>query len=191
MDALSTGLVPAQLRREELPSYDEHHKAKHRILEEYMKVWMAKLARTYPRVAVVDGFASAGRYRDGRVGSPIIFMRAFLDHTARTTFRAPPHFVFIEERRDFAQHLQWEIDQQEDLRGARVDVIRGTYAEAFPRAVDWLTRRYGEAPLPTFAFVDPLGYENTPWTLLRDYRRRLGRTRKPWSTCLRTSWPGS
>lgn len=44
-----------------LPPYDEHHKAKHRLVAEYMKVWFAKLAQTYPQVAVIDGFASVGR----------------------------------------------------------------------------------------------------------------------------------
>ena len=30
-----------------------------------MKVWLAKLAQTYPQVAIIDGFASAGRSRFG------------------------------------------------------------------------------------------------------------------------------
>jgi three-Cys-motif partner protein len=164
------------LPKSELPPYDEHHKAKHRLLEEYMKVWLAKLAQTYPQVAIVDGFASAGRYQDGRVGSPLVFLQAYLTHTARGRFKAPPHFIFIEAKRSFAQHLQWEIDQIPDLAGAHVDVIHAEYQDAFPRAVDHLQRRYSGAALPTFAFVDPLGYEKTPFALLSDYRARLGRT---------------
>ncbi len=141
-----------------------------------MKVWLPKLAQRYPRVAIIDGFASAGRYRDDRIGSPLVFLRAYLDHAARKNFKSPPHFVFIEARREFAQHLRWEIDQVPDLAGAKIDLIHGEYADAFPRAVDWLSRHYRGAPLPTFAFVDPLGYMNAPWALVRDYRRRLGKT---------------
>ena len=175
MIALSTPLVPQQLPRDRLPEYDEHHKAKHRLLHEYMKVWLAKLAQTYSQVAIVDGFASAGRYQDGRTGSPLVFVDAYLTHAARERFRAPPHFVFIEAERSFAQHLRWELDAIPDLGGARVDVIHAEYEGAFPRAVEWLQRAYGGA-LPTFAFVDPLGYEKTPFALLSDYRARLGRT---------------
>jgi three-Cys-motif partner protein len=176
MSGLSPPLEPAQLHRESLPAYDEHHKAKHRLLAEYMKVWLAKLAQTYGQVAIVDGFASAGRYRDGRVGSPLIFLDAYRTHAARARFRAPPHFVFIEAKRSFAQHLRWEVDQLTDLAGVRIDVLHGEYEDAFPRVVECLQRRYGRLPLPTFAFIDPLGYEKAPFALLSDYRARLGRT---------------
>jgi three-Cys-motif partner protein len=171
MSALSTPLDPLALPPERLPPYDEHHKAKHRLLEEYMKVWLAKLAQTHPHVAIIDGFASAGRYRDGRIGSRLIFLRTYLTHAARARFKAPPHLVFIESRRDFAQHLRFELDAM-DLRGIEVDLIHGEYKVEFPRVVDFLATRYGQPP--TFAFVDPLGYDNTPFALLRDYRAQLG-----------------
>jgi three-Cys-motif partner protein len=171
MSSLSAPLDPAALPPERLPPYDEHHKAKHRLLEEYMKVWLAKLAQTHPQVAIIDGFASAGRYRDGRIGSPLIFLEAYLTHAARGRFKAPPHFVFIESRRDFAQHLRSELETM-DLRGIEIDVIHGEYQREFPRAVEFLATRYGWPP--TFAFVDPLGYDSTPFALLRDYRARLG-----------------
>jgi three-Cys-motif partner protein len=141
-----------------------------------MKIWLAKLAQSYPQVAIVDGFASAGRYQDGRVGSPLVFLDAYLTHTARERFKAPPHFVFIESRLDFAQNLRWEIDQIPDLHGATVDLIHGEYEDAFSHVVEWLRRRYANAPLPTFAFVDPLGYQKTPLSSLRNFRASLGRT---------------
>jgi three-Cys-motif partner protein len=173
MSGLSTPLEPVPLPADRLPEYDEHHRAKHRILEEYMKVWLAKLGQTYSQISVVDGFASAGRYRDGRVGSPLVFLNTYLTHAARDNLKAPPHFVFIEARKEFAQHLRWELDQIPDLFGARVDLIHAEYEGAFPTVVNELAARY-RPPLPTFAFVDPLGYEKTPFGLLRDYRARLG-----------------
>ena len=141
-----------------------------------MKVWLAKLGQGYPQVAIIDSFASAGRYRDDRPGSPLIFLTAFLHHAARASFNAPPHFVFIEEKAEFARHLQWEVNALGDLAGAQVDVIHARYADAFPRAVEWLAKRYARVVPPTFTFVDPLGYEKTPWMLLRGYRQQLGRT---------------
>jgi three-Cys-motif partner protein len=139
-----------------------------------MKVWLAKLAQSYVQVAIIDGFASAGRYRDGRVGSPLIFLEAYLTHIARDRFRSPPHFVFIEARREFAAHLRYEIDALGDLAGAEVDVVLAEYEDAFPRVFKWLSANYTVPILPTFAFIDPLGYEKAPLKLLREYRAELG-----------------
>jgi three-Cys-motif partner protein len=176
MSGLVTSVAGVALSKNRLPHYDEHPKAKHRLLEEYMKVWFAKLAQSYPQVAVIDGFASAGRYQDGRPGSPLIFLRGYLDHAARTNFRSPPHFDFIEARRRFAEHLVSEIEALPDLAGSRVEVIHGEYEDQFPLVIDALLGRYRAQRPPTFAFVDPLGYAKAPFPLLRDYRARLGKT---------------
>ena len=171
---LSTEILGKALDSSDLPVYDEHHTAKHKLLREYMKVWLAKLAQTYQQVAIIDGFASAGRYSDGRIGSPLIFLESYLTHVARDRFKSPPHFVFIEARRDFAAHLKYEIEACGDLAGAEVDVIHAEYKAAFPRAFKWLSANYTVPILPTFAFVDPLGYEKAPFQLLRAYREDLG-----------------
>ena len=92
-----------------------------------MSAWLPKLGFSYPQVAIVDGFASAGRYRDGRRGSPLIMLDAYLGRSAgdRARFKHPPDFTFIESKRSFAQHLRDEIDAIGDLKGARVEVIHG------------------------------------------------------------------
>jgi len=174
VSSLSSELAAKALSTSGLPVYDEHHTAKHVLLREYMKVWLAKLAQSYPQVAVIDGFASAGRYRDSRVGSPLIFLEAYLTHVARDRFRSPPHFVFIEARREFASHLRYEIEALGDLAGAEVDVVHAEYEDAFPTVFRWLSTNYNVPILPTFAFIDPRGYEKAPFKLLRDYRAELG-----------------
>ncbi len=72
MSELDSKIVAAKLPSEKLPVYDAHHRAKHELLRRYMDVWMAKLGFSYGKVALVDGFASAGRYREGQRGSPLI-----------------------------------------------------------------------------------------------------------------------
>jgi three-Cys-motif partner protein len=173
MTELSSGLSGKLLDRSDLPEYEEHHAAKHGILREYTKAWLPKLGISYPQVAIVDGFASAGRYRDGREGSPLIFLNAYLDHTGRSRLQAPPHFIFIESVKKYATHLRAEIDAVEDLHGATVDVIHGSYEKELPRVVAFLAGQYRQ-PVPAFAFVDPRGYNENPFEVLRDYRRRLG-----------------
>lgn len=56
---------------------DDHSRRKHKILKEYMARYLAvrcSLPRERFRIAIVDGFAGAGRYRCGSSGSPLIFI---------------------------------------------------------------------------------------------------------------------
>lgn len=56
----------------------DHSRAKHTILRQYifdyLKVRCAIPQQTRFRIAIVDGFAGAGRYGDGSPGSPLIFV---------------------------------------------------------------------------------------------------------------------
>jgi three-Cys-motif partner protein len=173
MSALDSGLTPARLARAKMPAYSAHHRAKHELLRRYMDVWMPKLGFTYNQVALVDGFASAGRYQDDKKrGSPLIMLDAYLGREDRGRFKAPPHFVFIESKKSFAQHLKAEVEAYPSLHGATVDVIHGTYEDEFPRVVEHLATAYRQ-PVPTFAFVDPLGYGNNPFSHIEDFKRRM------------------
>jgi three-Cys-motif partner protein len=160
------------LPRAKLPAYAAHHAAKHSLLREYANVWLPKLGFTYPRVAIVDAFASAGRYRDGQPGSPLLLLQAYTGRSDTAKFRTPPIFRFIESNRSFAEHLRAEIDDLGDLKGANVEVIHGRYRDCFPTVIEELGRL--PTPLPCFAFIDPLGYSETPFDLVERYRRRLG-----------------
>lgn len=173
MSELSSQLDGKRLANAELPAWEEHHEAKHNILFEYTKAWLPILGQSYAQVAIVDGFASAGRYGNNRRGSPLVFLETYIEHKSRDALKAPPHFVFIESNLRFAKHLQAEVDQLADLHDAEVDVIHGEYQDVFPTVADYLAHRY-RGTVPTFTFVDPLGYENTPFALLRAYRKTLG-----------------
>lgn len=169
------GSAADMMERSLLPAYAAHHVAKHAVLREYMNAWLPKLGFSYPQVAVIDGFASAGRYRDGQRGSPLIMLDAYLGRSDadRSRFKHGPLFTFIESKRSFAEHLRAEIDAIDDLKGASVEIIHGSYEKEFPKVVERLASTYGQ-PLPTFAFVDPRGYRETPFDLIRSYRRQLG-----------------
>ena len=173
MVELPQGVEGKRLDLEQLPPWSPHHAAKHALLREYINAWFPKLGFTYRQTVVIDAFASAGRYGGKQPGSPMVLLQAYTGRKDQQRFKAPPHFIFIESELRFAQHLRAEVDAIGDLRGARVDVLHGTYEELFPQVVAYLQFRYGQ-PLPVFAFVDPRGYSETPFALLRDYRRRLG-----------------
>lgn len=135
---------------------------------------MPKLGFTYDLVALVDGFASTGRYRDGERGSPLITLDAFVGRSPadRARFKHPPHFVFIESNKPFARHLKAEVESYPTLHGATVDVIYGSYEDHFPRVVDHLATTYRQ-PVPTFAFIDPRGYADNPFSHIEVFKRRL------------------
>ncbi len=173
MPDLPPSIKACPLATDSLPTYAAHHAAKHQLLRVYAHAWLPKLGFRYPQTAIVDAFASAGRYRNGRPGSPLILLQAYIGRDDQQRFMAPPHFVFIESRREFATSLRAEIDALGDLKGARVDVLHGTYEKIFPKVIDFLAAQY-QAPLPVFTFVDPRGYKETPFALIQSYRRRLG-----------------
>src|SRR5437764_1110049 len=132
MSVLDSGLTAALLPLDKLPPYSPHHRAKHELLRRHMDVWMSKRGFTYDHVALIDGFASAGRYKDKRRGSPLIMLDAYVGREDRSRFKSPPHFVFIESNKRFTQHLRAEVDAYPSLHGATVDVIYGTYEKQFP-----------------------------------------------------------
>jgi three-Cys-motif partner protein len=57
---------------------EEHSKRKHKILHEYFARYMAVRCQLPQqerfRLAIVEGFAGAGRYSCGTAGSPVIFI---------------------------------------------------------------------------------------------------------------------
>jgi three-Cys-motif partner protein len=173
MTELSSRLEGAKLPPGRLPAYAPHHKAKHGLLRHYMNAWFPKLGYSYPQTVVVDAFASAGRYRDGARGSPLIMLDAYAGRTNLAAFQAPPHFILIEPRLDFAKHLQAEVNELQ-LHGATVDVIHGDYEDVFPSVVRYLVQTYKQ-PLPTFLFVDPRGYRDSPFAHIRLYKQQLPR----------------
>ena len=95
---------------------DPHTLAKHAILQRYLQAWFpilsrqaAALARQYGNaqnweILFIDGFAGPGEYTNGREGSPVIALRAAMEHAV--SFPLPVRMLFIEERQDRFEHLQ-------------------------------------------------------------------------------------
>lgn len=65
---------------------EEHSRRKHKILREYFAHYLRVRCQLPQqerfRLAVVDGFAGAGRYDDGTAGSPLIFLEGLRDAVA-------------------------------------------------------------------------------------------------------------
>src|SRR4051812_15099610 len=84
---------------------DPHTRAKHEILRRYLEAWTPILSLGgFPTIAYVDGFAGPGVYSGGEDGSPIIAVKAALQHQAK--IKGKVLFLFIEKEKDRAEMLQ-------------------------------------------------------------------------------------
>jgi three-Cys-motif partner protein len=148
--------------RETLWPMERTTAAKHQILRRYLDAWVAILGGgrfANDHLVLIDAFAGPGRYSTGELGSPLLMINAYLEHSGAIT--ATPHFYFIEENAARVAHLNEELAAANLPASLTVEVIEGTFDEEFPALVARLTREFGGLP-PTFAFIDPFGASDLP-----------------------------
>ena len=145
---------------------EPHSRAKHEILKRYMQAWVPILGQTdFSEIVYIDGFAGPGRYSRGEDGSPIIALKAALDHQER--IKPKMTFLFVERRDDRADMLRAVLDEIKlpPKFFARVEGGR-TFEEVVTSFLDSRTRNGQRLP-PTFAFIDPFGWSGVPFELVR------------------------
>ncbi len=147
--------------------------AKHRILRSYLNAWLPIMGSTHDKVVLVDGFAGPGEYEDGAPGSPLIMLKAFLEHEQRERITADLVFLFIEVRQDRVDHLRGLVDELDLPANVHVDIRQGYFEDVFGEIVDEIEER-GSALAPTFAFVDPFGYKDATMELSDRFLRFYG-----------------
>ena len=145
---------------------EPHTQAKHEILRRYLQAWVPILSYgNFPHVLYIDGFAGPGRYSKGEDGSPIIALRAALDHVP--AIKATVLFLFVEKKVDRAEILQEIVDDFLPPDNFRVKVAKG---ETFEAAVGEILKFYsdkGRSLPPTFAFIDPFGWKGAPFSVVK------------------------
>jgi three-Cys-motif partner protein len=143
---------------------EPHSRGKHHILRRYAQAWLPIMTRANPRVVLVDAFAGPGRYTGGEEGSPLILLKAFLEHHYRAHMAAEVVYLFIEEREDRVDHLRTEVAKLALPSNLRVEIRHGTYQATFGPLLGQL-QEAGRHLAPTFCFVDPFGYSDAPMDL--------------------------
>jgi three-Cys-motif partner protein len=136
---------------------DEHSAAKHGILRAYLDAWLPIMASRNPKLLLIDGFAGPGRYLGGEDGSPVIMVKALLEHSRREVIeRREIGYIFIEDHPGRAAHLETEIAKLRPVVPETVSLltVHGDFSEAMERLL-------GEVLPPTFVFIDPFGYADT------------------------------
>lgn len=155
---------------------DAHTGAKHQILRRYLQAWLPIMAYRKPRpkrVIILDGFAGPGVYSDGEEGSPLIALRALLDHPSFPSMSETRFvFVFLEADTKRFASLQEQIGRLRSEYSPWPDnvVIHPTEAMSFEAGGAWLLDRIkanGAQNAPMFSFVDPFGVSGVPLELIR------------------------
>ncbi|HEY7962438.1 MAG TPA: three-Cys-motif partner protein TcmP [Solirubrobacteraceae bacterium] len=151
---------------------EPHTKGKHIVLRSYLDAWLPimshgaryRSAMGNGRLVLVDGFAGPGRYSAGEDGSPLVMLKAFLEHTQRELITADLVYLFIEERPDRIEHLRYEVGRLTLPQQVQVLCEEGRFENVFTGLLDGIESR-GAQLAPTFAFIDPFGYTGNPMDL--------------------------
>ncbi len=151
---------------------DSHTRGKHIVLRRYLEAWLPILSYSARvraalgpgKLVLVDGFAGPGRYSTGEDGSPLIMLKAFLEHDQRELITANLIYLFIEERTDRVGRLKEEVATLELPSQVTVQIEQGRFQDVFTDLLDDIQSR-GAQLAPTFAFIDPFGYTGAPMDL--------------------------
>lgn len=148
-------------------SIEAHTRGKHRVLREYMKAWLPILGQTNGRVLFVDGFAGPGVYADGEEGSPIIALNTLTNHAARNRISANVLYLFIEERKDRASHLQMVLEQlaAEIPPNCTYEVVTGRFDDTIQKVLTSFDENMAAVP-PCFVMIDPFGVAGIPMSTI-------------------------
>ncbi|KKG62117.1 three-Cys-motif partner protein TcmP [Methanosarcina mazei] len=142
---------------------DLHTKAKHDILKGYLQAWYPILNSTNKRIVYIDGFAGPGEYKGGEPGSPIIALRTAINHSLK--LKSEIVFWFIEKDNDRCNHLESIIKKEELPTNFLVHVECGSFDERLTRTLEDIEKQ-GTYLAPTFAFIDPFGISDTPFSVV-------------------------
>jgi three-Cys-motif partner protein len=140
---------------------------KHAVLNRYAPVFANKVGKNSPghKVAIVDGYAGRGWYKDGSPGSP-----ALMVETAQTLAKnRNVQCWFVEEDRRNYEVLEAGLAEML-TQGEQPRPLYGTMSEHLP---DILAASKG---IPMFAFIDPFGL-GLPFTQLTEDLMGRGRRR--------------
>ncbi len=134
-----------------------HTSCKHELLRKYLNAWFPILS-LYPSLFYVDGFCGPGRYSDGEVGSPVIALKAAL---ACSKSIQNANFLFIDKEKMAIENLKNEIGKLNLPEKFKVEFEIGSFPDVFTTKLEKLNER-----IPVFAFIDPFGYKDLPFSLV-------------------------
>lgn len=147
--------------RSTLWTLENHTLGKHLVLKNYMDAWLPIMLRYNGRVLFIDAFAGPGEYIGGEQGSPVIALRALINHPAK--MNGEIRYVFIEKDAGRSDHLKTVLANLENEMpdNCECEVINSTFDETLTEALDWIDEQNRRLD-PSFVMIDPFGVSDTP-----------------------------
>jgi len=143
---------------------EPHTEAKHAILRKYLDAWLPIITRWNGRALFIDGFAGPGEYIGGKEGSPIIALKAALEH--RMPLNAELIFLFIEAEKDRYEYLRGKLSEIKLPANIKYKVINGKFDETVKGLFDYLDEQKARIA-PSLVFIDPFGFTGIPFELIK------------------------
>lgn len=143
---------------------EPHTRVKHAMHRDYLTAWFAILGSRFTHLVYIDGFAGAGRYEDGSDGSPILALKAALNQ--RKPLTSTIDFIFVEERSDRLAQLRREVSQLGLPPHMRCSYHQGKFDTTMSALLGSVVGT-GQVTVPTFDFIDPFGYSQTPFSIVK------------------------
>ena len=116
------------------------------------------------RIVSIDGFAGPGIYDKGEDGSPVIAIKAALEHIQ--PIQSQLVFYFIESDQERFKILNSLLKDYELSYNFSVVVKNARFNEHLTDVLDTLDEQKSRLA-PTFAFIDPSGYSHTPFSIVK------------------------
>ena len=140
-----------------------HTRGKHMVLKNYMGAWLPILTSQSRRVVFIDAFAGPGEYSEGEPGSPVIALRALIDHSGREKIRSEVNYLFIDKEADCCEHLKKVLSDLDKRLPAncRYRVINATFDATLTQVLDTIDQQ-NQRLAPAFVMIDPFGVSDTP-----------------------------
>ncbi len=119
------------------------------------------------RILFIDGFAGPGEYEGGEEGSPVIALRALIEHRFQKHIGAEVVFIFIEKNEKRADHLRRLVKElrPELPDNCRIDVINGVFDGTMESVLSELDEQ-AKRLAPSLVMIDPFGVSDTPMSVI-------------------------
>lgn len=143
---------------------EPHTEAKHEILRKYLDAWLPIMTRWNGRVLYIDGFAGPGEYIGGKDGSPIIAIKAVLEHKAN--IKSEIIMIFIEADKERGEYLKQKVNSLNIPSNIKTECIRAKFDETLTEIFKYLDEQKSRLA-PAFVFIDPFGFTGIPFSLIK------------------------
>lgn len=149
--------------------YTPLQQVKHDLIRHYLNGWFPKLGFWAGRIVYFDTHAGRGRHASGKIGSPLVALDTFLNHTSRDDIlkKSELEFFFIERDESNADQLRAELSKRGELpKRVRCQVEVGDCFDHLDRLITAFRQRSTRIA-PAFFFIDPYGFK-VPGRVLSD-----------------------